>query len=116
MKRADLSNLARENRRYERLATALVADASRRNDTAREDIADRYLAVGGAHVLVIRDADPNTFAARCEACGYVGSRAYTSTSPLGDFYDVREEVQQIAEDHAKECRHIPERLWPKAGA
>lgn len=79
-------------------------------DIQNEDITDRYSTSGGARVIVYRDTEPHSFAARCEACGWIGSRAHTSTSVLGDLYDAREEVRQLAETHAASCRRAPERL------
>lgn len=64
---------------------------------------------------VRHDANSNTFTVLCD-CGWGETREYTSTSPLGDFYDVREQIEQSAADHAETCRRTPERLWPKDGA
>lgn len=71
-------------------------------------ITARFLAVGGAHVIVERiiTDESERFTVACEACGaFDRSRYYTTDS-----------AEEIAAEHAKTCRRIPERLWPKDGA
>lgn len=68
----------------------------------------RFLAVGGAHVIVERIITDGSerFTAACEACGdFDRSRYYN-----------QESAEDVAIEHAETCRRIPERLWPKDGA
>lgn len=71
----------------------------------------RYLAAGGAHIIVSGIAKDMTLAVSCEACGNIGgpyltgelaSAAYVTGAALRD-----------AQNHAERCRRIPERLWPE---
>jgi hypothetical protein len=68
----------------------------------------RFLAVGGAHVIV-RATKPEEahrgLQAVCESCGFTEGPYWL----LSDDNGLMDEAQK----HAETCRRIPERLWPK---
>ncbi|ACU71794.1 hypothetical protein Caci_2885 [Catenulispora acidiphila DSM 44928] len=98
----------------DRLANRAVAmariAASEKNATVSTATATaRFLAVGGAHVIVTRDAAADMtrrwYRAACESCGSLDAVSSDDAIP-----------NRSAQVHAETCRRIPERLWPKGGA
>lgn len=71
----------------------------------------RFLAPGGAHVVVAGTAADGTLAMACEGCGN-GRGPYAVAEHEIDKDTVRRALRD-AQRHAETCRRIPVRLWPE---
>lgn len=72
----------------------------------------RFLAPGGAHVLVAGVVADGTLVTACEGCGS-GRGPYTVAEHEIDKDTVRRALRD-AQKHAETCRRIPVRLWPES--
>ncbi len=71
----------------------------------------RFLAPGGAHVVVAGRVADGTLVMACEGCGR-GRGPFAPAEHETDKDTVRRALRE-AQRHAETCRRIPVRLWPE---
>lgn len=72
----------------------------------------RFLAPGGAHVVVAGAVEDRTLVMACEGCGRGAGPFTTSEHDLSSKDTVHRALAQ-GQRHAETCRRIPVRLWPE---
>lgn len=115
MKRRDFRSLARENRRYERLASVLAREESRKTakqagvpqaDEFRFETVAVETTRGVASVAIIHDTEDRSFDVVCSRHWLIYDHGYRTDHAPADILRARQSAAHRAAQHADECNVV----------